>query len=100
MSARPVMPPAGNPAACASWLPLEELTRLSAVAHAMARSECEPPGASFFECGEPWSNRQTFVESLLDDLALLLGEYAMSVGAGDMPCHDPERLALLRRKDA
>lgn len=99
MNARPALSPATNPAACFSWLPLEELTRLAAVAHAMAASDCFPAGA-FFEDGVAWMDRETFFSGLLDNLRLLLAEHASAVGAGDMPGGDPERLAVLRRKNA
>lgn len=100
MSTVPALPPAADAASCASWLPPEELSRLCAEAYAMARRFCEPPREAFITDGLLWSDRATFADDLLFSFRLLLGEYALGVGAGVMPFHDPECLARLREEDA
>lgn len=89
------LPPAEGPAECANWLPREELTVRAALAYEMARLDCFPESGGFMQDGAPYSDRETFMSCLLDNLALLIGDYARAVGAAVPSTHDPERLALL-----
>lgn len=94
-----LLPEACTVAQCASWLPREELTRFALLAYEMAWRGMRPnPGESFMQDGYPWSNRATFRDFLLDNLALLVGEHARVVGASDVAIdeHEAHRLGMLR----
>lgn len=92
-----LLEPAASPEECANWLPREQLAVRLMVAYDMARRSCYPePGGPFLENGYAYSSREVFMSDLLDNLALLVGEYAAEVGAPVPSTHDQERLELLR----
>lgn len=96
-AAKTLLEPARTAVECYAWLPREELTRLAALAYSMAQYASSPDdGQGFIQDGEPWSNRGTFMADMLDNLALLVGEYALSVGVEAPDNHSPQRLAVLR----
>lgn len=91
---------ARTPGECYSWLPREELTRMAMVAYEMSRLECHPkPGESFSIDGDVMCDQGTFLSQLIDNLHLILAEYAAVFGIHDptfLIRRDPERLAMLR----
>ena len=72
--------PAANPQDCFNWLQREDLTRMALKAYEMARRDCYPESEGFMVAGEAYSDRQTFRDALLDNLALLVDRHGLDVG--------------------
>lgn len=87
--------PAFSPAECVDWLPPKELALHALLAYDMARLACTPESGGFMDGGAPYSDRETFVSDLLDNLALLLGDYARAAGVPVPSTHDQDRLDRL-----
>lgn len=87
--------PARSPAECVEWLPRDELALRALLAYEMARLDCFPEAEGFMDEGIPYSSRETFVSDLLDNLALLVGDYARAAGVPVPSTHDQDRLDRL-----
>lgn len=75
--------------------PAKELALRALLAYDMARVDCIPETEGFMDEGIPYSSRETFVSDLLDNLALLLGDYARAAGVPVPGTHDQDRLERL-----
>lgn len=76
----PLLTPAASPLECSSWLQREDLTRLALKAYEMARRGCEPDSEPFMVAGDAFSDRRTFRDALVDNLALLLDRHGLELG--------------------